>query len=277
LSDTSALYEPLIERDLAAIPAAARTFAERHSVDELWLAITRFAVLAHSPSQHGKRAVMACRAAHEMREELGERWLEMIVACATYAAASRQPWTEPPILDPPQGDPGVDLREAVNAGDRVSAERWLASRLTSDRVHQELRAVATGDALLLLDTALALEPLLGQRGRYALLRLVLLELPGRIEEAAQTLEQAIDRAIEERGSIESVRNVLVAHAATTPAQASMPVTEWRLEPYELARDYAQTLLVHGIARTLPARAAELLAAVHYNLEHGESFAEWSFA
>jgi hypothetical protein len=50
-----------------------------------------------------------------------------------------------------------------------------------------------------------------------------------------------------------------------------------LAPYPLARDYAQTLIAHSIAHTLPARQQEFLAAVHHNLEHGESFAEWSFA
>jgi hypothetical protein len=101
VSDTSALYEPLIERDLAAIPAAARAFADAHSPDDLWIAVTRFAVLAYVPSQHAKRAVMACRAAHDLREELGERWIDMIIECARYAAESRPPWSEPPILDPP--------------------------------------------------------------------------------------------------------------------------------------------------------------------------------
>src|SRR5688572_14827187 len=92
VSDTSALYEPLIERELAAIPAAARAFAAEHSADDLWIAVTRFAVLAYAPSQHAKRAVMACRAAHDLRDALGDRWLDMIIECARYAAESRQPW-----------------------------------------------------------------------------------------------------------------------------------------------------------------------------------------
>ena len=50
-----------------------------------------------------------------------------------------------------------------------------------------------------------------------------------------------------------------------------------LIPYPLARDYAQTLIAHAIAHKLPTRQQEFLAAVHHNLEHGESFAEWSFA
>ncbi|HKR65747.1 MAG TPA: hypothetical protein VJZ00_18600, partial [Thermoanaerobaculia bacterium] len=100
----NALYEPLIERDLDAFPAAARAFLESHSPDELWIAVARFAVLAYAPSQHAKRAVMAVRAAHDMREAMGERWTELVIECARYAAQSRQPWSEPPLLDPPAID-----------------------------------------------------------------------------------------------------------------------------------------------------------------------------
>jgi hypothetical protein len=44
----------------------------------------------------------------------------------------------------------------------------------------------------------------------------------------------------------------------------------------LARDYAQTLIAH--ATPIPANLRDdFLAAVHHNLAHGESFADWSFA
>ncbi len=277
MTDTGALYEPLIERDLAAIPAAAHAFAARHSADDLWLAVARFAVLAYAPSQHGKRAVMACRAAHDVRAELGDRWVELIVECARYAAQSRQPWSEPPILELPHVDPAhphdqAELRAAIAVGDRFRAERWLAARLND--AHDDLRALARGDASLMLDTAIALETLLGEKGRYALLRMVILELLAAAEEeSAESLQSWIDRAIAERGSVESVREVLVrvvSLPSVSPAGKNSPLT-----PYPLARDYAQTLLVHAIAHKLPARGDELLAAVHHNLEHGESFAEWS--
>lgn len=49
------------------------------------------------------------------------------------------------------------------------------------------------------------------------------------------------------------------------------------KPYRLARDYAQTLIAHAFAPRLTYRADEFLAAVHHNLEHGENYAEWSFA
>ena len=282
MSDTSALYEPLIERDLAAIPAAARAFAAEHSADELWIAVTRFAVLAYAPSQHAKRAVMACRAAHEMRDELGDRWLDMIIECARYAAESRQPWSEPPILDPPHVDAAqprdlAELRAAIEENDRFRAERWLSARL--DDAHDDLRAVAKGDALLMLDTAVALEDFLGEKGRYALLRMVIAELLTPTEAVDEPLETLIDRAIAEHGSVDSVRNVFVASAAPHPSP--LPGGERglgvALAPYPLARDYAQTLIAHSIAHKLPTRQQEFLAAVHHNLEHGESFAEWSFA
>jgi hypothetical protein len=273
---TAALYAPFIERELAAIPAAARAYAAEHSVEDLWIAVTRFAVLAYAPSQHAKRAVMACRAAHDVREELGDRWLDMIIECARYTAGSRQPWSEPPILDPPEPAERTDLaelRDAIAAKDRLRAERWLAARV--DDAHDDLRVIAKGDALLMLDTALALEPLLGEKGRYALLRIVVLELLNDPEDVTEPLAVLVDRAIDERGSIDAVRNVFVKSAGIAPAgvMASAPL----LEPYPLARDYAQTLIAHAIARKLPARADEFLAAVHHNLEHGESFAEWSFA
>jgi hypothetical protein len=279
------LYEPFIERDLAAIPAAARAFANEHSENELWIAVTRFAVLAYAPSQHAKRAVMACRAAHDVRDQLGDRWLDMIVECARYAAESRQPWSEPPILDPPQVDAGqprdlTELRAAIEANDRFRAERWLAARL--DDAHEDLRAIALGDALLMLDTAVALEALLGEKGRYALLRMVIAELLVESDDVTEPLETLIDRAIAERGSVDSVRSVFVRNAGVPPAgqAASSPpalALHTPLTPYPLARDYAQTLIAHAIAHKLPTRQQEFLAAVHHNLEHGESFAEWSFA
>ena len=259
MSDTGALYEPLIERDLAAIPAAARAFAAEHSADELWIAVTRFAVLAYAPSQHAKRAVMACRAAHDVRDELGERWIDMIVECARYAAESRQPWSEPPILDPPHVDEAqprdvAELRAAVEANDRFRAERWLAARL--EDAHEDLRSVAKGDAVLMLDTAVALEKLLGEKGRYALLRMVIAELFAASEDVTEPLETLIDRAIAERGSVDSVRNVFIAECRRLTLTLS-PEGRGRLAltPYPLARDYAQTLIAHAIAHTLPARAA----------------------
>lgn len=265
---TSALYEPLIERDLGRIPEAARAFAAGQSLDELWLAVTRFAVLAYSPSQHGKRTVMACRAVYPFRS------LEWSIECARYAAESRQPWSEPPILDPPPVDPAVptgieELREAIEAKDRLRGERWLAARL--DDCVDDLRTVASGDALLMLETVLALDALLGEKGRFALYRIVIHELMLDLDAVTEPLETLIDRAIVSKGAVDDVRAVLVASTRFLPPTANrQPPT-----PYRLARDYANTLLVH--AAGIRYRREDFLAAVHHNLAHGESFADWSFA
>jgi hypothetical protein len=267
---SSELYEPLIERDFDAFRPIAHAFAESRSVEELWLAVTRFAVLAYAPSQHAKRAVAACLAAHDALD------IEMIIECARYASESRQPWSEPPMLDPPEpSSPDVaELREAMREGDRVRAERWLSARL--DDADAALWDVVHCDARLMLDTAVGLTPLLGEKGRYALLRMPVWELmadPHARDEDAP-VETLIARAVEANGSPDAVTAVFYRTAGVPPAvpAASSPPA------YRLARDYAQTLIAHHHARRLPpGLAQQLLHAVRYNLEHGESFADWSFA
>lgn len=274
---TSELYEPLIERDFDAFPPVAHAFLEEHSPDELWLAVARFAVLAYAPSQHAKRAVMACLAAHEVRDELGDRWIDMILECARYAAESRQPWSEPPILDPPEPSSGdlEELRAAMREGDRMRAERWLSARL--DDAEDALRDVVHCDARLMLDTAVALLPLLGEKGRYALLRMPVWELVAdpNAKSEETPLPTLISRAVESNGAPDAVTAVL--YKVSSPRARGEGQGEG-LTPYRLARDYAQTLIAHSYARALPPHdAQQLLHAVHHNLEHGESFADWSFA
>ena len=264
-------YEPLIERDFDAIPAAARAFLEEHTADELWVSVTRFAVLAYAPSQHAKRAVMACHAAWAVREQLGERFVDMILECARYAAEARPPWSEPPILNPPEPSSGdvEELRAAMREGDRVRGEQWLSARI--DDAEEALRPIVHGDAKLMLDTATALLPLLGEKGRYALLRMPVAELIAEPEAADEKLppEALIARAVASKGAIDDVRAAFISlrSGGPTPGAGVPP-----LVPYRLARDYAQTLIAHAIA-PFP----ELLRAVHHNLDHGESYADWSFA
>jgi hypothetical protein len=237
------LYEPLLERDLDAIARTTRAFAASHSAEDLWIAIARFAVLAYAPSQHAKRAVLACRATHALRAELGDRWLDMIVECARYAAESRPPWSEPPIFE------------------SLDTSSWPSL----DSID------ANGDALLMLDCVRALLPLLGEKGLPALQRMVMQELPG--EESDGELDPA--------GTPDSVQRVFWKAAALPELPAddlAKRDARPRLEPYPLARDYAQTLLAHFYARRLPdEEAAALLAAVHHNLAHGDSYADFSFA
>jgi hypothetical protein len=272
---TTELYEPLIERDAEAFSAVAHAYLETHSAEELWVAVTRFAVLAYAPSQHAKRAVMACLAAHDALD------VEMIVECARYAADSRQPWSEPPILDPPEPSPGdvEELRAAMREGDRLRAERWLSARLADADV--ALRDLVHCDALLMLDTVRGLLPLLGEKGRYALLRIPVWELvadPSARDEDTP-IATRIARAVEANGSPEAVTPVFVECAGIVGAFESGGVAAaLHIQPYRLARDYAQTLIAHHYAPRLSSEhASQLLHAVHYNLEHGESFADWSFA
>lgn len=238
------LYDVLIERDLDAIPRAAGEFAPH----DLFVAVARFAVLAYAPAQHAKRAVMACRAAWELRDAFGDRWRDVLIECARYVAEARRPWSEPPILD---SLPVPDVNE--------------------------LRAKVKGDALLMLDTALALLPVLGEKGRAALLRMPREEIeadPDPPDDDDQPLEQLVQRVVESHGAIDAVRDVFI-HTARHPAtqQPSNPATP---PIYRLATDYAQTLIAH--ATPLPPHLREpFLAAVHHNLAHGESFADWSFA
>ena len=265
------LYDPLIERDLAAIPAAVNEFLSEHPLHDLYLAVARFAVLAYAPSQHAKRAVMACRAAWDLRDEAGDRWPDLIGECARYAAEARQPWSEPPIFD------------ALEVPDE-----------------NQLRAKAKGDALLMLDTALALIPILGEKGKAALLRMPVMEMeadPNPPDDSTSSIEDLVQRVVDTNGAVDAVREVFIhrsAAATSTSLSAgsaaalgraggarSRALPQRRLWPphsyiYPLARDYAQTLIAH--ATPLPADLQEpFLAAVHHNLTHGESFAEWSFA
>ncbi|HEX7705077.1 MAG TPA: hypothetical protein VF701_01335 [Thermoanaerobaculia bacterium] len=282
---TEALYQPLIERDLGAIPSAVEAFLQAHGAADLWLAVTRFAVLAYAPSQHAKRAVMACRAVDELRDASGAWNVGLLVACARYAAMSRQPWSEPPLLDPPATDATQsasigELEAAISADDRVRAERWLSAALPD--AETAMQSLARGDALLMLDTARVLVGKLGEKGRYALFRMPLLELlTGEDdEETSASPDGLIARVIEERGSIASVRAVLIHAAAHADERESADMrTDLIPEPYELGRDYAQTLLAYAVARKLPkdSDVAGFLAAVRVNLEHGDSFADWSFA
>jgi hypothetical protein len=217
---------------------------------------------------HAKRAVMACRAAHELHDACGDRWIELLIECARYTAESRQPWSEPPILEPPEPDAEQSLRDAVDAGDRLAAERWLAAHADDRDLRAQLEAVAGDDALLMIDTAFALVPLLGEKGKYALLRIPVWELTSgpQVRSAAEPIDVLIDRAIEARGSIEAVQLVLLFAPRGTPV--APPI-------YHLARDYAQTLIAHALPPR--ERREEFLAAVRDNLENGEDFSGWSFA
>ncbi|HEY8712292.1 MAG TPA: hypothetical protein VIM68_05430, partial [Thermoanaerobaculia bacterium] len=177
----------MIERDLDAIPAAVREFRASNSSHDLFLAVARFAILAYAPSLHAKHAVIAALSAYEARDACGERWDDLLAECARYAAESRQPWSEPPILDPPRLSAGQRrdvgaLRQALAARDRLAAERWLAARLDDNELEPDLFTVAAdgfsdqGMQVIVTAAACKLSRILGEQGRYAALRIAVWEI-----------------------------------------------------------------------------------------------------
>ncbi len=144
------LYAPLIVRDLEAIPRAVKAFRETNSSEDLFEAVSRFATLAVSPSQHGKHSFLASVAAGELRAAMGDRWDGLLAECAIYAAESRLPWSEPPVGDPPKVSPDhpaglEEIRSAIASGDRLRAERWLAARMNEPAFANDFFAVASED------------------------------------------------------------------------------------------------------------------------------------
>jgi len=297
-------YEALVERDLVSARAEG---AGLHG-DQLFLAVTRFALLAYAPSQHAKHALLACLAAREAGAPEA-----VMIECALYAATARQPWSEPPVLDPPADD------DAASEGfaDRGAAERWLARRWRRDDFARHYFGEAVhdfedlGHSLIVSSAAWRLAALLGEQGRYAVLRTGAWEMAAhrgdRYEETgvALTVETLAARAIDacaaacgeiaathaiflldaalECGDDDALRRVcdyLTMTVPPTDPQPSAPMPP--LVPYELARDYAATLKAHAVARRWQARfpsidVARFVAAVDWNRIHGPSFEEWSFA
>ena len=265
--------------------------------------MARFAILAYAPSLHAKHAVIAALAAHHAREAYGDRWDDLLIECARYTAESRQPWSEPPILDPAPVEGTVpELRDAVMARDRPGAETWLAAHLEDP--DNELFAVAAEDfedlgmKVIVTDAAIQLSHILGERGRYAALRIAVWEMTaapsGKLPpeasshtEAADLRSRLVDNALAENGSIESVQAVFLFDAAkgrnifdrvcgylaTLPLRDAPAVTEKKIEVpiYRLARDYGQHL------RAFASGDKRLQIATAFNLENAQSFVDWSLA
>jgi hypothetical protein len=317
------LYEPFIERDLAAIPPAVAAFRANHSAEETWIEITRFAVLAFAPSQHSKHALLACLSAWDLREELGTQFDQAIVECAIYAAASRQPWSEPPMLNPPKIDDDQrgdldELREAIAASDRLRVERWLAKRFDSPDFPRDYLAAASdnfedlGHALIVANAALRLADLLGEKGRYAMLRVGVWEMVARgsresgvvglSEVGAESLcRDLIDNVIASDGDIISSHAMFLFDAALQTGDKAVmsrvnthlssimpaPTPDTRYPtpepaPYNFARDYGACLKAHAVAKRLRARFPNagfdsMLAAVHRNLDAAPPSEEMAFA
>jgi hypothetical protein len=312
-------YESFIERDLAAIPAAVADFRAEHSADETWTAVTRLAVLAFAPSQHSMHALLACLSVWDLREDLGGRFDDAIVNCAIYAAASRQPWSEPPMLDPPKlevdqrGDVG-ELREAIAASDRLRAERWLAKRYNDADFASDYFAAASDDfedlghKLIVASAAMRLADLLGEKGRYAMLRVGVWEMVavGSAEPESVTGSRDIEslcsalvaNVIANDGDIVSAHTLflfdaalqtnddaVIARVAEHLSDVTPPTPHTRhptpeIAIYPFARDYGACLKAHAIAKRLRPRFPNadfggMLAAMHRNRE--KSSEEMTFA
>jgi hypothetical protein len=276
-----------------------REFSATHGSEEAWKAIARFTVLAYAPAQHAKHALLACLSAWEIRDQLGARFDDALVECATYAATSRQPWSEPPILDPPPPDPSARLRGA----DRLEAERWLATSFDA----AEYFAVAAedfedlGHKLIVANAAFKLANLLGEKGRYAALRVGVWEMTAYSGERYErrggsvTLEQLADNMVANRGDIESAHAVFLYDAAIETGQEKRvsdylstiqrPSPRLRGEGarradegppiYSYARDCTSYLKSHAVARRRG--IARIIPAAWDNLQHGPSLEAFSFA
>ena len=306
------LYDRLIERDIDAIPAVVRRFRENASPDELFRAVARFAVLAYAPPQHAKHAMLSCLAAFDLRDEAGERYDDLLTECAIYAAQSRQPWSEPPIPDPPAIDDDQrgdleEIREAIAAGDRLRGERWLAKRIADPSLRDDFFRAASGDfedlghKLIVAAAAWRLAEIFGEQGRFATLRVAVWEWTSYRGEpfvASQssdaTWTQLADRFVASGGAIEEAHDLFLLDAAIgTTAEAGVrsylstktngaPASAGglRLQPpvYRLARDYGQCLKIFALtARRHELPADAIRNAALENLERSPSFEEWSFA
>jgi len=231
----SLLYEPLIERDLETIPSRVAEFAAAEGDHALFEAVARFAYLAYSPSQHGKHALLAVLAAHDLRETLGDRFVDLLSECAIYAAQSRQPWSEPPITDPPVvTDHDVPLSRALDSRSRELGEQWLSARFRSDDFREEFfvssaRNLADfGHNVTVAAGVWRLAGLLGDADRYPLLRVALFEWLSRNELEGPRpsslslgeIMRAVSRAvISENGSL-SLHLLELMDAALTASEST---------------------------------------------------------
>ncbi|MDQ6801584.1 MAG: hypothetical protein M3041_12175 [Acidobacteriota bacterium] len=285
------LYEPLLERDESGIRTAIGEFRRSHTSAELFAAIARFAVLAYAPSQHAKHAVISCRSAWEIRDDLGDRFDDVITECAIYAAGSRQPWSEPPFTDPPAIDADQrgdidELRDCVATGDRLRAERWLAKRYRDSDFSRDYFAVASDDyedlghKLIVAVTAWKLASIFGEQGAYASLRIGIREMTAYRGSSKPPGGDVVANMIAKRGDIESAHAVF-HHDAAREAEgrsvvARAPARRAGGAPvYRLARDYGAYLKSFSVANRLG--DDRIIAAAKYNLDHATSFEEFSFA
>ena len=300
------LYEPMLARDIEAIPRATREFRKTHSSEELFRSISRFALLAASPSQHGKHALLACVAAREIEPILTTRYDEVLTECAIYTAQSRLPWSEPPITDPPEVESNhptslQEIRAAIREKDRIRGQRWLAARLAQGSIARDFFTVAAedlsdfGHKLIVAVGVWKLALMHGQPESYAFLRVAVSEWTaygGESVERAPERRTAdlVETMVAEQGALEAFHGLVRSDAAREAVHfesdphllvPSVPpaVASADLPVYRLARDYAEYLKSFAIAgrRDKKEQGSKIIAAAKYNRDHADSFEDWSFA
>lgn len=139
------LLDPLLERDEQQIRARIASLAESEAAGALDDAVLQFAVLAHAPSLPSRSALLAAIAARRLDLQPSQR-VALLAEVAIYAAATRRPWSEPPIFEPPapvNDTSGEAVRRAIDGGDREHAEAWLHA------VHEDQQRLAEGSVAAL--------------------------------------------------------------------------------------------------------------------------------
>lgn len=305
------LYEPLLERDVDGIRRAIAEFRQTRTTEELFSAVARFAVLAYAPAQHAKHAVLTCLSA--LDTGLTD---DLVTGCAIYAAKARQPWSEPPIPDPPPLDEG----QPENLDDRLAGERWLARRYRNDDFARELFTTASedlsdlGHKLIMASAAWRLASLFPGAARFATLRIAVWEMTAYRGETQDASGQAvdveplfarlIDTMIANDGDIVTAHSIFLLDAALQTGQEDVigrvarhltrgegtPVDVTRtdkiasppLRPYDFAKDCGALLKCHAIAERRRAQFPSLdfdgmIAVAQHNLDHSESLEDFPFA
>lgn len=238
----SELYEPMLSRDIEPIRVCARRFGQEHGSEGLFRAVSRFALLGASPSQHGKHALISSVAAREIEDELEGRYDELLIECAIYAAQSRLPWSEPPITDPPSveedhPDSLQEIRAAIAAHDRLRGEAWLAARLRRPDLARDFFTIAAedladfGHKLIVAVSVWKLAQLHQQPKAFAFLRVAVVEWTSYSEnlrpsgqeepgDRGSTVRALVQNVIEQKGALEAFHRLALYDAAMEAARLS---------------------------------------------------------
>ena len=219
------LLEALLERDDDSIALEVRSLAESQGFDAALSTVTRFAVFAFAPAEHGRAALagldaLATVSASQRRDALESQ----LVYLAQYAAHARRPWSEAPITEPPDVDADsgaiASLRDAIAFQDRLKAERWIAATIlepdapfrTFEACTAVLPAGAWQDALRVTAAAWRIAREVPQHLWFGVLRIAAVQwvseggppepgapVPSQMETPAEAAVRLITRFAEERG------------------------------------------------------------------------------